>query len=431
MPPPRPGLALAPALVDAFGEAPDGARPLRVGLLVHRFPVVSETFVIRLLADLVEAGHDARALATDPDPGPPAPAHPLVAEAGLEARAHRASLAGRLPLARGLGLARSARRPAPLLLAAADRLAPRRALAVTRLLAAQPPLDVAHAQFATLGLTALRHQGYGTLRARALVVHLRGHDVTGHVEAQGARIYDALWRGADLLVANSAHFRDRAIALGCPEGKAVVIGSPIDTDRFRPPAARAPFESRPLRLVAVGRLVAKKGFADAVEAVARLRAEGRDVRLDILGDGPLRADLEARAGEGVRLLGAASSEAVLRALHAADLALAPSVTAPDGDQDGPVNTLKEAMATGLPVVATRHGGIPELVEHGVSGLLVPERDPEALARAIAQLMDDPGGWPRLGAAGRRKVVALYDRRGILTQTLSAYHRALGEPEDTP
>ena len=174
----------------------------------------------------------------------------------------------------------------------------------------------------------------------------------------------------------------------------------------------------------MGRLVEKKGFADAIDAVARLRGEGRDVRLDILGDGPLRADLERRAGEGVRLLGAASSDAVLAALHAADIALAPSVTAADGDQDGPVNTLKEAMATGLPVVATRHGGIPELVEDGVSGLLVPERDPEALARAIARLMDAPGDWPRLGAAGRRKVVALHDHRSILRATLSAYARAL-------
>ena len=137
------------------------------------------------------------------------------------------------------------------------------------------------------------------------------------------------------------------------------------------------------------------------------------------------------AALGVRLLGAASSEEVLAALHRADAALAPSVTAADGDQDGPVNTLKEAMATGLPVIGTRHGGIPELVEQGVSGLLVPERDAEALARAIAHLMDAPGDWRRLGAAGRQKVVDRYDRKSILRATLGAYARALGQDGDPP
>ena len=405
--------------------------PLRVALIAHRFPVVSETFVIRLAADLAEAGHDLRVLATDCEAGPGEPAHDLVRAAGLEARTHRASLAGRMAPGRAWALTRDRRGAAPLALAALDRAAPRRALAVARLMAAQPPLDVAHAQFATLGLTAMRHRRYGTLRARALVVHLRGYDVTRHVGERGPRIYDALFRRAELFLANSEHFRGRAIALGCPPGKVIVVGSPIDTDRFAPPPGREPPEGRPLRLVAVGRLVEKKGLAHAIEAVARLRGEGRDVTLDILGDGPLRADLERRAGEGVRLRGAASAREVLAALHAADAALAPSVTAADGDQDGPVNTLKEAMATGLPVIGTRHGGIPELVEDGVSGLLVPERDARALAHAIARLMDAPGGWPRLGAAGRQKVVDRYDRRSILRATLAAYARALGEDGGRP
>lgn len=400
--------------------------PLRVALLVHRFPVVSETFVIRLAADLMGAGHDLRVLASDPDAAPEDTVHALVEEAGLEARTHRARRGGRIPARRFLELARP--RTAALL-AAGQAVAPGR-LAVTRMMAAQPPLDVVHAQFATLGLLALRHRRYGTLRARALVVHLRGYDVTRHVRESGRDVYAELFRQAQLFVANSEHFRRAAIALGCPADKAIVVGSPIDTDRFAPPAAREPFEGRPLRLVAVGRLVEKKGFACAIEAVARLRAEGRDVTLEILGDGPLRAALRRAAGAGVTLRGAASAEAVLAALHRADAALAPSVTAADGDQDGPVNTLKEAMATGLPVVGTRHAGIPELVDEGC-GLLVPERDPGALAAAIARLMDAPGEWARLGAAGRRKVVALYDRRSILRATEGAYRTALAQTGEAP
>ena len=423
-PEPAPGVPLAPGR--------GVPRPLRVALLTHRFPVVSETFVIRLAADLAGAGHDMRVLATDRDAVADGPVHPLVEEAGLEERTERARAKGRLGLVRALRLCAA---PTAVKLAAADRIAPRRT-AVTRLMADQAPFDVVHAQFGTLGLTADRHRGYGTLRTGALVVHLRGYDLTCHVEEHGRHVYDRLFRRAELFLANSAHFRDRAIALGCPPGKVVVLGSPIDTDRFAPPARRDPPEGRPTRLVAVGRLVEKKGFACAIEAVARLRAEGRDVVLEILGEGPARADLEARIdrtrlGDVVRLRGAAAQGEVIAALHAADIALAPSVTAADGDQDGPVNTLKEAMATGLPVVGTLHGGIPELVEDGESGLLVPERDPAALSAAVARLMADAASWDRLGAAGRRKVVEVYDRGSILKATLRAYARALGEDGDTP
>ena len=402
------------------------ADPLRVALLVHRFPVVSETFVIRLAADLAGAGHDLRILAADPDARPDPTVHDLVAAAGLEARTHRAWAGGRVGLRRLAAL--TAPRTAAIL-AAAQGVAPHR-LAVTRMMAAQPPLDVVHAQFATLGPLALRHRRYGTLRTRALVVHMRGYDVTRHVRDHGAGVYASLFREADLFIANSGHFRRVAVGLGCPEEKVVVIGSPIDTGRFAPPPSREPFQGRALRLVAVGRLVEKKGFADAIEAVARLRAEGRDVTLEIVGDGPLADALRRGAGPGIGFHGAADAGAVLAALHRADIAVAPSVTAADGDQDGPVNTLKEAMATGLPVIGTRHGGIPELVDDGC-GLLVPERDPEALARAVAQLMDAPGEWARLGAAGRRKVVALHDRTGILRATVRAYRRALSQPGDAP
>lgn len=158
--------------------------------------------------------------------------------------------------------------------------------------------------------------------------------------------------------------------------------------------------------------------------------EGRDIHLDILGEGPLRADFAARIARAglsgrVHLHGAATRAQVLAAFHGADLALVPSVTAPDGDTDGIANTAKEAMATGLPVIATRHGGLPELVIPGENGEIVPEHAPEALAAAIARMIDDPEGRAAMGAAGRRKVVAEFDRRHILARTTAAYREVLG------
>jgi colanic acid/amylovoran biosynthesis glycosyltransferase len=179
--------------------------------------------------------------------------------------------------------------------------------------------------------------------------------------------------------------------------------------------------------------VEKKGFADAIAALGLLREAGHAATLRIVGDGPLRGQLVRQAndrglGDAVRFTVAATRAEVRDALHAAHIMLAPSVRSASGDEDAAVNTLKEALATEMPVVATRHGGIPELVLPGENGLLVPERDPRALAEAIAELAQHPESWPRLGAAGRKKVVQEYGRGVILIETIDTYLDALSDRE---
>jgi colanic acid/amylovoran biosynthesis glycosyltransferase len=106
--------------------------------------------------------------------------------------------------------------------------------------------------------------------------------------------------------------------------------------------------------------------------------------------------------------GRQGQEAVREGLAQADVLVAASVTAADGDEEGIPNVLKEAMASGMPVVGTRHAGIPELVEDGISGWLVPERDVAALAAALARLAAEPERWASMGRAGRAKVEREYD-----------------------
>ena len=411
------------------GELP---KKLRIALVVHHFPVVSETFVIEQAAGLLAAGHDVRVLTTGQSPPPPDGfQHRLFASAGLQAITARASDDVQLTLrdvANALGM-RGLRGLGFGVCWAASKLLPKRHTAVARMLAAERPFDVIHCQFTTEAPGILRNLTLGTLPPTPLVVHMRGMDITRHVAEAGENVFQKVFRRADLLVANCMHFRDRAAALGADPDKIEVIGSPIDTTRFRPPEARPPLEGRPVRLVAVGRLVEKKGFEDAIGAVQRLREQGREVTLDILGEGPLRIALERQienAGlqEWVSLHGAAAQEKVIAFLHRSDIAMAPSVRAGDGDEDAPVNTLKEAMATGLPVVATRHGGIPELVIPGENGLLVPERDAGALADAVADLMARPEDWADLGRAGRQKVIADYDRNSVLERQVAAYNTAI-------
>jgi colanic acid/amylovoran biosynthesis glycosyltransferase len=178
--------------------------------------------------------------------------------------------------------------------------------------------------------------------------------------------------------------------------------------------SRFPFRPRgysigeQLRLVTVGRLVEKKGIEFALLAVHRLVSEGLDLRYDILGDGPLRRRLEAGIeqmglGGRVKLRGSLGHDQVGEWLSRSHVLLAPSVTANDGDQEGIPNIVREGMAVGLPVVSTRHGGIPELIEDGASGHLVPERDAAALADRIRHLASHSETWGALTAAARTKV----------------------------
>ena len=171
----------------------------------------------------------------------------------------------------------------------------------------------------------------------------------------------------------------------------------------------------------------------AIRAVAALGAQGVPVHLSIIGDGPLRAPFEALIGElgcaeRVELLGWRDQREIIGILDRCHLFVAPSVTAADGNQDAPVNTLKEAMAMGLPVVATHHGGIPELVGDGVSGLLVPERDSEAIAAALHGLMARAASWPQMGAAGRAAVERMFDMRKLNDEIVAVYERLLAQPD---
>jgi colanic acid/amylovoran biosynthesis glycosyltransferase len=126
----------------------------------------------------------------------------------------------------------------------------------------------------------------------------------------------------------------------------------------------------------------------------------------------------------VSLMGSHPHQVVAAELAAADIFLGPSVTDRFGESDAAINTLKEAMLTGLPIVATWHGGIPELVEDGVSGLLVAERDPIALADAVERLLDNPEDWSGMARKARSAVEHRFSLDTIARQTLDVYSEAL-------
>ena len=129
---------------------------------------------------------------------------------------------------------------------------------------------------------------------------------------------------------------------------------------------------------------------------------------------------ERDLNEHVHLLGWKSHEEVIRLLQGAHILVAPSVTAKDGDQEGIPNAIKEAMALGLPVIGTQHSGIPEIVEDGVSGFLVPERDVDVLADRLSFLIDHSEKWAGMGRAGRARVERHYDVKILNDRLVELY-----------
>ncbi|MPV37420.1 glycosyltransferase family 4 protein [Georgenia subflava] len=202
-----------------------------------------------------------------------------------------------------------------------------------------------------------------------------------------------------------------------------VAGTPVhriynglDLDAFAHLAPGARPASQVPTVVAVGRLVEKKGFDVLVDAVAALRAAGRDLRCRIVGAGLLEADLRAQIArlgldDVVELTGPLPQDRVREEVRTADVLAAPCVVGSDGNADGLPTVLLEAMALGTPCISTDVTGITEAVRHEVTGLQVPQHDPAALAAAITRLLDDRPLRDRLAGAARELVEAEFDSVG--------------------
>lgn len=257
-------------------------------------------------------------------------------------------------------------------------------------------VDVIHVHFGYVIGDVL---GLARRRRLPIVLSVHGHDATATVletPAYYGEVRDMVTR----VIVPSRFLAERAMAAGFDDARIDVIPAGVDTRFFRAtpiPAGAAP------TAVFVGRLVEKKGVDVLLEAWSEVRRACPDAHLRVIGDGPLRDHvLAAGPGSGVAYEPPQPhrrAEQVRDAIAAAVVVVQPSRTAPDGDAESMLLVNLEAQASGRPVVSTRHGGIPEFVRDGETGLLVAEGDPHDLADAIATVMTDRGLAMRLGEAG--------------------------------
>lgn len=213
---------------------------------------------------------------------------------------------------------------------------------------------------------------------------------------------------------------------GLDRDRVTVIHCGVDTDRFMPRGEAAGRDSGVLRLLCIGTFYEVKGHRYLIEACRILIDRGRTVTLDLIGEGPDEAELRAlvaarRLTDSVSFAGPRTRDEIVQALDGADVLVVPSVPTESGRREGIPVVLMEAMASGVPVIASNISGIPELVEHDRSGLLVEPRDPHAIADAVDRIAQEPGLAERLSMGGRSHVAAEFD----LQANASRLRRVLG------
>ncbi len=226
---------------------------------------------------------------------------------------------------------------------------------------------------------------------------------------------------------NETYLKDLcARARGLDPEKIIRLYHGVDLDRFTFRSGDRPAA----RLVSISRLKEKKGFPYLLEALVRLRRSGRDVSLEIYGDGDQRDRILAETARlgltgRVALKGAIEHRRIPEVLAGAGIFVLPCIVMPDQDRDGIPNTMIEAMACGVPVVTTAISGIPEVVRDGQSGLLVPERDPAALAAAIERMLEDEELRQRCVRGARRMVESNFSVEATGRALAGLFRRAAG------
>ncbi|BAY41410.1 glycosyltransferase (plasmid) [Nostoc sp. NIES-2111] len=414
---------------------------MKIAFIVWRFPILSEAFILNQITGLIDRGHEVH---IHPLNGLPkdytGKVHPIVEEYNLLKCTYfpptvPVNIVWRLFKGIGLLLQNINRGSLKTLKFFTSNKYGKEVTTLKTFyrivaLLQDGDYDIIHCQFGTLAPIALAYREVGIISGK-LITTFRGIDISKYVQENGINVYEQLFDEGDLFLANCQFFGERAIKLGCNPNKLIIHGSGLDCSKFA-------FKPRyfcingKIQIVTTGRLVEKKGIEYAIRAVAKIITSYPNVEYKIIGDGELKAHLdnvikELNVGHIIKLLGWKQQKEIVKILNNAHIFIAPSVTAADGNQDAPVNTLKEAMAMGLPVISTRHGGIPELVEDGVSGFLVPERDAEAIAIKLTYLIEHPQVWETMGKAGRARVEEKYDMHRLNDELVAIYQQLL-QPE---
>ena len=410
---------------------------MRIAFVVDQFPALSQTFVLRQIVGLLDRGHEVDIFAYSPGKDPVR--HPDVEKYDLLRRTCYLTTCAcsqpapvRLIKRIGLIFTNFHKDPTAVLKTLNVAKFGKGALLFQVLCQIAPflgkgPFHILHCQFGNLGELGLLLKDTGLFRGK-LITSFRGYDISSYIRSYGHDVYDDLFKRGDLFLCVSEHIKEKLIKLGCDEQKIIVHRSGVDLRQYRF-RSRIGRDKAKVRILTVARLAEKKGVEYGIRAVAKVLQKCQRVEFKIAGDGPLRDKLqsliaELKVGDNVELLGWRSQDEIAELLQKSDILLTPSVTTENGDEEGIPGVIMEAFAKGLPVVSTYHAGIPEVVQDGESGFLVPERDVDALTEKLQSLVGQPALRTIMGSQGRKFVEAHYNIDRLNDRLVSLYRQLL-------
>lgn len=406
-----------------------------VAFIVKVFPAISQTFVLNQITGLLDLGHEVHIYAST-DRSSEGAVHPDVEKYGLldrttywwrGAQPKHSRWRRRFRLTR-VGLRFLLTRPKPGFRMVLACLSSKSSvpLVFAQATVAAPVYDIVHCHFGPNGQYGVLFKELG--KAKRVLVSLHAYELTKGLSPKRLAELRTMSEQADLLLPISRHWRVRLLEWGCKPERVRVHRMGIDTSIFTYHPKRV---EDTMRVLTVARLVEKKGVEYAIQAIALVKKRFPGVRMQysIVGDGPLRGELETLVSrldleEIVRFEGSMVQAQVQNKMQISHVFVLPSVTASDGDQEGIPVSLMEAMASGMPVISTWHSGIPELVDHGNSGLLTPERDVESIAEALGKLIESPDLLASMGESAQQSVNSYYNIEVLNRELVALYERLL-------
>lgn len=401
-----------------------------VTFFVKSFPVLSQTFVIQQAKGLVALGHQVNVIALSKAGSFVPENDPVLSDLASNTKFLLDNyIRPRTLLGCVLGIAKliskSFRKPkilATVPIVMKLLLVKREAYEAHQLiwLANHAPFiacgDVLLAHFGDMGVVANSLKRGGILTGRQYTI-VHGYDISVFKKvAIWGGFYPSLAKNSVKILPISELWSSRLQKLGVPKRKLQVHHMGVETSQF---SYSEKTISTPLKVLSVARATEKKGMAFAIEAVLNCKCK---TELSIIGGGKLHDQLVEQANaiqssNNINFLGPQPHDVVARELSASDVFLLPSITDSTGDMEGIPVSLMEAMASGVLVIATRHSGIPELIEDGVTGLLVPEKDPNAIAQCLERISNGDLNVVEIRKAARRKVESDFNST-VLNKQLS-------------
>lgn len=376
---------------------------MKIAFIVHKFPRIPQTFIINQVAGLIDQGHQVDIYSERiPEQNTP---HSKISEYSINDNITyfdppQSYLEALSDIIRSLSRHVLNGRVDGLKHLNSGKKFPKKIISLDKWSSVDKDYDVIHFHF---GPIAEQYYHLIDETDAKSFASFYGSDVSAYTKKHGSDVYNEVFGKTDRIIALSENMAQDLQFLGCDEQKirTVRLGIDLEKFKFKP---REKSREEPYKILTVGRFVEKKGIKYGLEAVAKLKEE-YDIEYNIVGDGELKEEIEEKIDElglqkEVNLHGYVEYSKMREMMYENHILMAPSVTAEDGDKEGAPMVIIEGQATGMPVISTRHSGIPEIVKEGESAYLAEERNSKELSEKMEKMMEESDRWNEKGLAGR-------------------------------